>query len=237
MALLQQSTVRNRLLGAMTPDDFAGLQPHLERVPLELRQILVQAGEPMGHVHFLDRGIVSVLAEDTQERIEVGMVGPEGLVGLPVVLGVDRSAHVLMVQAEGEALRIPAAELQAAMDRSSSMRALLARYVHFFTVLLSQTAYANANFGLESRLARWILMTQDRLERNDLPLTHEFLSMMLGVRRPGVTVATQVLEGNGLIRARRGRITVLDRERLIELADASYGLPEAEYTRVMGLAS
>ncbi len=96
---------------------------------MNLREVLMQAGEPIAHVYFVDQGIVSVLAENTQERIEVGMVGPEGLVGLPVVLGVDRSAHVLMVQAEGEALRIPAAELQAAMDRSSSLRALLARYV------------------------------------------------------------------------------------------------------------
>ncbi len=201
---------------------------------MNLREVLMQAGEPIAHVYFVDQGIVSVLAENTQERIEVGMVGPEGLVGLPVVLGVSRSVHVLLVQAEGEALRIPAAELRAAMDRSSSMRALLARYVHYFTVLVSQTAYANANFGLESRLARWILMTQDRLKLDELPLTHEFMSMMLGVRRPGVTIATQVLEGNGLIRARRGRITVLDRERLIELAENSYGLPEAEYADVIG---
>ncbi len=201
---------------------------------MNLREVLMQAGEPIAHVYFVDQGIVSVLAENTQERIEVGMVGPEGLVGLPVVLGVSRSVHVLLVQAEGEALRIPAAELRAAMDRSSSMRALLARYVHYFTVLLSQTAYANANFGIEARLARWILMIQDRLREEELPLTHEFMSMMLGVRRPGVTVATHVLEGNGLIRARRGRITVLDRERLMELAENSYGVPEAEYAQVMG---
>jgi CRP-like cAMP-binding protein len=237
MALLQQSTIRNRLLGAMTPDDFALLQPHLERVPLKLRHMVIEAGEPIQHVYFVEQGIASVLAEVAQERIEVGMIGSEGLAGVAVVLGVDSSPHAFMVQAEGEALRIPAAELRAAMGRSPSLCALLARYVHYFTVLLSQTAYANANFGIEARLARWILMTQDRLGREELPLTHEFMSLMLGVRRPGVTVATHVLEGSGMIRAKRGRITVLDRERLMDLADTSYGLPEAEYARVMGPSS
>jgi CRP-like cAMP-binding protein len=237
MSLLQQSTIRNRLLAAMTPDDFAGLQTHLERVPLELRHVLIRAGESIRHVHFVERGISSVLAEAEQERIEIGMIGPEGFAGLPVVLGVESSPHVFMVQSEGEAVRIPAEALQEAIDRSSSLRALLARYVHCFMVLVAQTAYANANYGLESRLARWILMTQDRLGREELPLTHEFMSLMLGVRRPGVTVATHVLEGNGLIQAKRGRITVLDREKLMDLADTSYGLPEAEYARVMGPSS
>jgi CRP-like cAMP-binding protein len=218
----------------MTPSDLALLQPHLERVPLHLREVLIKAGERIKHVYFIERGITSVLAHVEQERIEVGMVGSEGLVGLSIVLGVDRSPHVCLVQAEGEALRIPAEALKEAMDRSPSLRALLARYVHCFTVLISQTAYANASFGIEARLARWILMTYDRLKQEDMPLTHEFLASMLGVRRPGVTDATHVLESNGMIRAKRGRITVLDRERLEDLADASYGVPEAEYVRVMG---
>ncbi len=234
MTLLQQSTVRNRLLAAMAPDDFALLQPHLERVPLTLREVPIQAGEPIEHVYFIERGIVSVLADDAGERIEVGMVGPEGLVGVPVVLGVDRSAHSLLVQAEGEAVRLPAQALRTAMGRSASLSALLTRFVHCFMVLLSQTAYANASHTLEGRLARWILMNQDRLGDEELPLTHEFMALMLGVRRPGVTMTLHVLEGNGLIRARRGRVTVLDRERLEELADTAYGLPEAEYARVMG---
>ena len=103
-------------------------------------------------------------------------------------------------------------------------------------VQTAQTAYANAGFTTEARLARWILMTDDRLERGDLPLTHDFLSMMLGVRRPGVTLAIQALEGTGLIRASYGRITVLDRAKLEAVADDAYGLAEAEYARVMGEA-
>jgi CRP-like cAMP-binding protein len=235
MAQFQQSNLCNRLLGAMTPADFALLQPHLERVPLNLREVVIPAGEPIQHVYFVERGITSVLAEIAQDRIEIGMVGPEGMAGVAVVLGVESSPHSFMVQAEGEALRIPALKLQAVMSRSPSLSAMLTRYVHCFLVQVSQTAYANGDFGLEARLARWVLMTQDRLDRDELPLTHEFLSLMLGVRRPGVTTATHVLEGNGMIRAQRGRITVLDREKLMDLADTSYGLPEAEYARVMGL--
>lgn len=234
MSQLQQSSTRNRLLRAISPEDFALLAPHLESVMLELRALLITAGEDIEHVYFIERGLSSVLADEAEDRIEVGVIGPEGFAGVPVVLGVDRSPFTFMVQGEGTALRIPAGALRTAIGQSPSLLSLLARYVHCFMVLLSQTAYANAVFGIEARLARWILMTQDRLEQDDLPLTHEFLAMMLGVRRPGVTVATHVLEGNGLIRARRGRITVLDRERLKDLAGPSYGLPEAEYARVVG---
>src|SRR4051812_4956799 len=115
------------------------------------------------------------------------------MAGLPVVLGIDRSPHGYMVQAAGEALRIPAPDLRAAIRQSQSLQAGFLRYAHALMVQTAQTAYANAGFSIEARLARWILMTDDRLAREDLPLTHDFLSMMLGVRRPGVTIAVQNL--------------------------------------------
>src|SRR5262245_27776194 len=136
------------------------------------------------------------------------MVGSEGLVGASVVLGVDRMPHTCMVQGAGDALRIGADELQAAMDQSAKLRSQLLRFVHTFIVQISQTAYANAGYSIEERLARWLLMTHDRLEHDDMPLTHEFLSIMLGTRPPGVTLAVQMLEGVGVIRATRGHITV-----------------------------
>jgi CRP-like cAMP-binding protein len=141
-----------------------------------------------------------------------------------------------MVQADGEALRITAPDLRTAIRHSLSLHARFLRYAHTLMVQIAQTAYANAGFGLEARLARWILMTDDRLEREDLPLTHDFLSMMLGVRRPGVTIAVQNLESNRLIRAKRGHITVLDRTGLEGVADSAYGASEAEYASVMGQA-
>ena len=236
MAHPQQASVHNRLLAALTPDAFWLLRPHLEPVPLELRQWLIEAGEPIQHVTFPEHGIVSVLADTSQGRIEVGLIGPEGMAGLPVVLGIERSPHAYMVQAAGEALRIPAQDLRAALRHSPSLHAGLLRYAHALMVQTAETAYANAGFTMEARLARWILMTDDRLAREDLPLTHDFLSIMLGVRRPGVTIAVQNLESNRLIRAKRGGITVLDRTGLQEVAGDAYGLSEAEYASAMGQA-
>jgi CRP-like cAMP-binding protein len=236
MAHLQQASVRNRLLATLTPDDFDLLQPDLEPVPLDFRHWLIEAGEPIQHVYFPEQGIVSILADTSQGRIEVGMIGPEGMAGLPVVLGIERSPHSYLVQAEGQAVRITAPELRTAMRHSPALHARLLRYAHARMVQTAQTAYANAGFTMEARLARWILMTDDRLEGDELPLTHDFLSMMLGVRRPGVTIAVQALEGNKLIRAKRGGITVLDRVRLEEVAGDAYGVSEAEYASVMGQA-
>src|SRR3954447_24840598 len=234
MTQLQQTSVHNRLLSGLTPEDFGLLQPHLETVPLEMRQWVIKAGEPIQHVTFPERGIVSVLADTSQGRIEVGLIGPEGMAGLPVGLGIDHSPYGYMVQAEGEALRIPAQDLRTAMRHSPSLHAGFLRYAHALMVQTAQTAYANAGFTMEARLARWVLMTDDRLERDDLPLTHDFVAIMLGVRRPGVTLAMQALESNGLIRASYGRITVLDRAGLETLAKDAYGLAEAEYARVIG---
>src|SRR3954452_11433863 len=236
MAHPQQASVRNRLLSALPPDDFGLLQPHLEPTPLELRQWVIETQQPIQHVTFPEHGIVSVLADTSQGRIEVGLIGPEGMAGLPVVLGIDHSPHGYMVQADGEALRIPAQDLRTAMRHSPSLHSAFLRYAHALLVQTAQTAYANAGFTIEARLARWVLMTDDRLERDDLPLTHDFLAMMLGVQRPGVTLAMQALESNGLIRASYGRITVLDRAGLETLAKDAYGLAEAEYARVMGQA-
>lgn len=233
MAQHQQSSVRNRLLATMSPEDFASLEPHLERVKLELRQFLHHAGDAFTHVTFIEEGVVSTLAETDEGRFEVGMNGFEGLVGLSALLGVETAAHSNMVQASGRGFTIPVERLRAAMDASPTLRALLLRFVHAFLVQVSQTAYANAGYDLEARLARWVLMTHDRMEVDELSLTHEFLAMMLGTRRSGVTIAVQTLEGSGTIRARRGRITVLDRAKLKELAGDAYGLAEREYTNIL----
>jgi len=231
----QQAGVRNLLLSGLSTEDFALLQPNLEPVVLALRHFVVEAGEPISHVTFPERGIASTIATGAEGRIEVGITGREGMVGLPVALGIDRSPHGSIIQLAGDGHRLPADDFRAALEQSPSMQRLLLRYAHVAMIQTAQTAHANAAFAIEARLARWLLMTHDRVGEAEFPLTHEFLSVMLGVRRPGVTVALQVLEGNGLIRATRGRITILDRERLIETADDAYGLAEAEYASVMGV--
>lgn len=236
MSQLQQPAVRNRLLGALAPDDFARLAPTLESVPLALGDLLIEAHRPIGHAHFVEDGVVSLVADTDEGRIEIGVVGREGMVGTALVLGTDRTPHAAMVQVEGAALRVPADILRGALAASPALRGVLGRYVQGLIVQVGQTVHAGMDLTVEGRLARWILMTHDRLDQDELPLTHEFLSLMLGVRRPGVTAAMHVLEGAGMIVARRGRITVRDREKLTDMAGDSYGLAEAEYERLLAEA-
>ncbi|MCJ2093088.1 Crp/Fnr family transcriptional regulator [Methylobacterium sp. J-072] len=233
MFQLRQSEIRNRLLTTLPADDFACLSPALERVPLLLHETVLVPHQPIEYAYFVESGICSYLADTRDGRIEIGLVGPEGMVGTPLVLGADRGPFAVLIQGEGEALRVSAADLCEALDASQALRGLLGRYVQSFIAQVGGTAYANAELTIEARLARWILMYQDRMDQDDLPITHEFLSLMLGVRRPGVTTATHVLEGAGMIRARRGHITVLDREKLEDMAGDTYGAAEAEYERLI----
>lgn len=230
---LQQSEIRNRLLAALTVNDFARLSSTLERVSLEVNATVLKPHEPIEYAYFVESGVCSYLANAQDSRIETGLIGREGMVGTPLVLGADRGPFTALIQGQGEALRISAADLCAALDASRALRGLLGRYVQSFIVQIGGTTYANADLTIEGRLARWLLMYQDRFEQNDLPITHEFLSLMLGVRRAGVTTATHALEGAGMIQARRGRITVLDREKLEDMAGDTYGAAEAEYDRLI----
>lgn len=229
-------TSNNRLLSALAPEDLALLAPRLERVALPFSSVLIAPHEPIGRVFFPEGGLVSTIAEGEDGRVEVGVVGREGLVGLPALLGADRTPHASLVQVEGQALAIAPAHLQAALRARPSLFRPLGLYAHAFMVQVAGSAYSGALLAIEARLARWLLMVMDRLGPGEMALTHDFLATMLGVRRPGVTVAVHVLEGTGAIRARRGRIEVRDRGRLLELAGDAYGGPEAEYERLMGEA-
>ncbi|GEL44779.1 cyclic nucleotide-binding protein [Methylorubrum extorquens] len=232
MSQPQQSTIRNRLLKVLAPDEFERLAPHLEPMPLAIRRVLIAPNEPITHAMFVEGGVCSLIADTSEGRVEIGMIGYEGFIGVPLLLGTNRSPHMALVQADGVALRIAAPELVEALQVSSALRSVLGRYVQSLIVQVGQTVYANADANLEGRLARWILMTDDRLQGGELPLTHDFLSAMLSVRRPGVTTAVHILEGAGMIQAKRGRITVLDREKLMELAGDTYGPAETEYERL-----
>jgi CRP-like cAMP-binding protein len=231
----QQISIGNRLLASLSPEDFAALQPHLEPVLLEMRQVLIEPNKPIENAYFPEQGMSSVTNNSAGGKIEVGVIGQEGMVGLPIVLGIDRTPYEHFMQIPGHGWRIAVHDLEQAMSQSRSLHRQLLRYAQASHVQASETAFANANSDVEARLARWLLMCHDRVDGDDIPLTHEFIAMMLGVRRPGVTVALHVLEGMQVIRAKRGMITVIDREKLEELADEAYGLPEAEYTRLMGM--
>lgn len=230
----KQSSLRNRLLRVMTPEDFALVEPHLQPVALPKSKILIEPNTPIEYVYFPESGVASVVALNSDKRtVEIGIVGWEGVVGPSVILGVDRTPHQSFFQMDGAGYRIAATHLTQALDASRSLHSLLLRYIHVLTVQTAATAMSNGDSVLSKRLARWLLMCHDRVDGDELALTHEFLSLMLAVRRPGVTEAIHLLEGSGIIKARRANITILDRERLEETAGDSYGVPEAEYERLI----
>lgn len=235
MSFNDRSSFRNRLLTALPDDDFGVLAPSLERVDLPLRTSLAKPGVPIEHVYFIEAGIASVVVEGSDgERVEVGHVGPEGMTGTPLCLGVDVSDTHTFMQAAGSATRIAAADFKAVIETQPALSSLLLRYVHAQQVQVAHSTLANARYGLRACLARWMLMAHDRLGADELPLTHEFLALMLGVRRAGVTDAMGVLEKVGAVKAGRGRIRVLDRQRLEKAAGSAYGQPEAVYRRLIG---
>lgn len=226
----------NRILASLSNEDHGLLRPCLEPVELALRQRLEAANRRISHVYFIEQGFASVVANSSfgDRSIEVGLIGREGMTGLAVVNGTDRSPNETMIQAKGKALRIGADELRQALAQRPTLHGLLLRFGHVFGIQASQTALANGRAKIEERLARWLLMAHDRLDSDDLPLSHEFIAIMLGVRRAGVTVALHALAKHGLIVAGRGSISVLDRKGLEEAAHASYGTPEREFRRLFG---
>jgi len=226
----------NLLLGAMHPEDLALLSPNLEKVTLARRQVLAVPGQPIEHVYFLEDGVASVVAASGDSTMtEVGIFGREGLSAISVLLGSDRSPHETFLQVDGtSALRIGADRFRAAIADSPRLKELLLRYVQTFLTQVAYSVASNAHSRIEVRLARWLLMCHDRIDGDEVHLTHEFMSMMVAAQRTGVTLTLHILEGAGIIQSQRARITILDRDKLEELAGDSYGQPEAEYRRLIG---
>ncbi|GJE17885.1 Crp/Fnr family transcriptional regulator [Methylobacterium marchantiae] len=226
--------VRNGLLSVLRSDDYAAIQSAIEPVALGRKDVLVQPEQPLTHVYFLERGVASVVVGTPEgKRIEVGIVGHEGAAGLPLLFDVDSTPHETFIQIEGEALRIGKAAFFRALEQIPAFRKVMLRYAHVFQLHMAYTALSHGSYTLEERLARWLLMCHDRVDGDEFPITHEFLSIMLGVHRPGVTTTIHVLEGAGLIRARRSFIEIVNREKLRIVAGDSYGVPEAEYRRLI----
>ncbi|CAA9272678.1 MAG: cAMP-binding proteins - catabolite gene activator and regulatory subunit of cAMP-dependent protein kinases [uncultured Acetobacteraceae bacterium] len=226
--------LRNRLLAALPPPDLARLWPQLEPVALLVPQILYAAGQPIPAVHFIETGWVSKVARlEGGDLAEVGLVGREGMVGLSLALGADAASTEAMVQGTGTALRMDAAAFGDALAGSAALHRLLLRYALAFQAQVAQTAACNGRHRLEERLARWLLMAHDRADGDDLPLTQDFLSMMLGVRRSGVTIAAGILQKAGLIRYVRGRIAVLDRPGLEAAACECHAAVRREHARLL----
>ena len=230
-------TYHNFLLQVLSPADRQLLSPHLERVPLVLRQSLERANEPFDFVYFPEEGLGSVVAKSQAGTVlEVGLFGRDGMSGSALLQGDDRSPFDCYAQMEGSAARIAVGDFKRVLSLSPSLTLLLTRYARSLSLQTGYTALANVQSKFDERLARWLLMVHDRTERDSFAVTHEFLAVMLGVHRPGVTVALQILEGQHLIRSIRGKISITDRERLVAFTRGGYGAAEIEYQRLTGIA-
>lgn len=225
----------NLLLSAMTQADFAAVTAPAVEVELVHRAELGQLGQPIENIWFPLSGIVSIIATDMEDnQAEIGLVGADGVVDIAGLLGDRIGTARLLVQAPGRALQVPVEKLRAAAEASTSLLRILLVYVHALHLQLGGSALAFARYTIEQRLARWLLMAADRGNPNELPMTHETIAIMLGVRRAGVTVALNRLADTGAIATARGRVAVRDRDQLLAIAGPGYGEPEAAYKRLIG---
>jgi CRP-like cAMP-binding protein len=213
----------NFVLSRLTEPDYRLLSRHLEKVDLPVRMSLEHRQRRIDWIYFPEAGFASVVADaGNLKPIEVGLIGREGMSGLAIILGNDRADHDTYMQAAGHGWRMKApALMQIVYDNQTVHRAML-RFAHSFLNQTARTVLANGRGKIDERLARWILMADDRLGPGELPLTQEFLAMMLAVTRPGVTIAIKALEEKGLIERRRGLISVLNRQGLLKLANGTY---------------
>jgi len=226
---------KNGILAGLSKDDAALLKPFLAPVDLPVRKLLEGRNRRIEYVYFLDSGLASVVASGgTDHSVEIAIIGREGMTGLPILLSTDRSPHETFMQDAGTGRRISVHDLHSAMAQSTTLRDRLLQFAHTISVQMGFTALANGRYKLEERLARWLLMALDRSDGDSVTLTHEFLAVMLGTRRPGITTALSELEKSNFVKPRRGSVTILSREALEETANGCYGGSEAEYGRLFG---
>ena len=229
------SNQRNHILAACSPDEIELIQPYLEPVEFQARKSLEQPGKPIEWIYFPDNGVASVVAAAKHGRTaEVGIIGRDGMTGLSLVLGAESAANETYVQVGGAGSRIRGAHLRDLMKSCVSLQSQCLLYAHAFMLQTSYTSLASASAKLEERLARWLLMLHDRLDGDEIPLTHELLSNALAVRRAGVTTALQHLNMLGLTEPHRGRILIRNRTGLERFAGDLYRIPETETRRLTG---
>jgi CRP-like cAMP-binding protein len=224
-----QSLRENRLLAKLSVEEYEPLATHLEPVSLPLSKILFMPEDSLQHVYFPTTSIVSLLTDLSDgSGMEVGLVGSEGMVGISAILG-GSETKVATAQAEGEALRLEAAKLREEFSRGGALQRALLRYTHALMTQISQSVVCNVRHPIEGRLARWLLMYHDRLERDEFELTHEFMASMLGVRRAGVSEVAYRLQDMGFISYQRGRIRILDRKGMEQFACECYPVVKEKF--------
>lgn len=230
---MSEKVLGNRLLQLLPADDLSSIRHWLEPVELAFKDTLVESDVPISYVYFPESCVLSIVALANRDtRIEVGMVGFEGMTALSVKDG-DSSPFRWIIQLPGAAWRMKSENFRLAFNGYGSVSELIMRYHEARAIQFAYTALAHGSFTLTERLARWLLMSHDRGRSDSMPHVHEFIASMLAVRRSGVSAAIHYLEGLGAIRAGRGEISIVDRSKLIAIAAGGYGVAEAEYDRLM----
>jgi CRP-like cAMP-binding protein len=226
----------NHLLAVVDPTEFLLLRPHLTTVELHPKEVLWEANRPIEAVYFPHNAVISVVALSAGDiAVEVGSIGCEGILGLPVLFGSESSVTRAIVQITGTAERMDAADLAREVMRHASLRRVLNLYAQGYVTQISQSTACNRLHSAEQRLARWLLICRDRTGRSDLAMTHETMALMLGVRRATVTEAAGLLQRRGMIRYRRGLVSVLDRAGLEGTACECYDIVRKEFDRLLGV--
>lgn len=230
-----QADTENRLLRSLPQAEFRAVAQHAEAIAMPKDFIMARQGEEIDYCYFMDEGIGSIVVRSPEgHQAEAGLFGRDGCRSLGLTCGVTRSAFQMFVQVEGAGHRISTEAFAGLMASAPTFAAKLRLYAHVMSLQATYTSLSNAVHQIDERLARWLLMCHDRSGSDEIPLTHEFLSIMLAVRRPSVTTALHTLEGNRFIRAERGYVTIRDREGLEQFAADAYGAPEAEHQRLLG---
>jgi CRP-like cAMP-binding protein len=228
-APLTAQFVRNKFLQSLSPYEFGQLKPDLTSVSLKKGAVVHEENRPVEAVYFIESGVVSRIARtQSDELVEIAMVGSSGFVGLSVVLGTSIALHRTIVLTPGEALRISAKRLLDIMGNVPSIRETLLRYAQILMTQNAHLSVCNARHNIESRLARWLLLAQDQLGDDTIPVTHDLLAMLLGVRRSGVSIVMQDFESRDILRKGRGTVTIRSRELLRQRSCECYGLVEEQ---------
>ena len=223
---------RNDLLASLPPEEYARLAPYLEQVEMQHGHILYKINDKIEHVYFPLNSMISLVSQTSDgTSVEVGLTGYEGMVGLSVVLGVERSPHIAMVQIHDGAMRLRTEVVREEFKRGGALQDVLLRFTQSLMLQISQVAVCNRLHLVEERLARWLLMSHDRCVSEDLPLTQEFIALMLGVRRAGVTTAAVTLQAEGYINYKRGHISITDRKGLEKYSCGCYQIIKADFDR------
>ncbi len=226
---------RNRLLNLLSAEDYARLRQHLQPVEFKYKLSLYEADRQIEFVYFIETGVASLVnTMKNGDAAEVGTIGNEGMVGLPVILGDSQAPTSVYMQVAGHGLKMKAKTFWEEMQRSSSLHMAMLHYAHAFFNQVAQSAACNTFHVLEQRCSRWLLMTHDRMQSDEFPLTQEFLAMMLGVQRPGVTLAARALQRAGLIRYTRGNVIILDHAGLMKRSCECYAVSKREFDRLLG---